>query len=68
MCEKGILVNEEGVCDSDNECQLDDCDFCTRNDDGSERCALCESDEVLRFTENGQTECISEESDETEDC
>ena len=42
MCEKGILV-KDGVCNKDNECSIRDCDFCSLDAEGNERCTICDS-------------------------
>ena len=68
MCDEEILITEDGLCDKDNECQLDDCDFCTRGVNGDENCVKCEDDKVLKFNAENKAECISEESEETEGC
>ena len=45
MCSMGIkIVN--GVCDEDNKCTQQNCDFCT-NRNGIEECVLCREDYVI---------------------
>ena len=46
MCSKGILITD-GNCDDQNECSSPNCDFCTRDESGIERCAICKSGYVI---------------------
>lgn len=46
MCSKGILITN-GICDSDNECKTENCDFCTRDGSGDETCAICKKGYVI---------------------
>ena len=65
MCDKETLV-KDGLCKENNECQIDECDFCINDAEGKEQCMICESDYSVQVI-NGQKVCVKE-TDETENC
>ena len=67
MCNKGILISKDKKCLKENKCELPNCDFCTRDENDNERCAMCDDDYSIKLVDK-KTVCIEEVSEETEDC
>ena len=50
MCKDEIMV-KDSKCDSEQECEIDDCDFCALDLNGKETCVICEDDKVIKVVD-----------------
>ena len=48
MCKEGIRV-KDGLCNPENKCQTENCDFCTVDQNDVEKCTICDTGFVIQI-------------------